>query len=90
MREVKHTKGKWGVKKYKDGIYGVGIPETDDQVALVQYQAIFDEEAAANAALIAAAPDMLELLQTIIEGDWQCYNIEDVARKIVDKATTPL
>jgi hypothetical protein len=50
-----------------------------------------EAESDENAALIASAPEMLELLQTIIEEDWlKGYNIEDVARKIVEKATTPI
>ena len=63
----KFTPGSWNFKQYKKGCYGVGIPATDDQIALVEWHPEFDEEAHANAALISAAPDLLEALEGLVD-----------------------
>jgi len=62
----KFTPGPWNFKQYKKGCYGVGIPATDDQIALMDWHPEFDKEAHANAALISAAPDLLEALEWLV------------------------
>ena len=60
MKTPKHTKGPWKVRL---GLYDV----TNDSNFLVACDSPFlpDEECKANAHLIAAAPEMLELIEAI-------------------------
>lgn len=61
MNKLNHTKGSWDLTT---GITDYTISGVSVQVAIVNKDtAINPEEARANAKLIAAAPDMLEVLQ---------------------------
>lgn len=57
MSEVKHTPGPWEVSK---GFHKNRIADSDD--AAIGYALGSNDEAEANARLIAAAPEMLEAL----------------------------
>ncbi len=62
---TKHTQGEWGVSKHGNndsfGVYAEGKPD----LAIVIGGNEEGGEAEANAKLIAAAPDMLDALQSI-------------------------
>jgi hypothetical protein len=63
--KTKHTPGEWIFNKYTPCDFGVhSIEGRGNDIALVRGT---DEEAEANAKLIAAAPVMLEALQKAIE-----------------------
>lgn len=84
-----HTQGNWKVSKENSGIYIVG----DSYIAQISDWSTenssdkdtnksLKEEAAANARLIAAAPELLEALKLLIDGierkdEFKSYSIED-------------
>jgi hypothetical protein len=86
MSEFKGTKGKWIVEKAERdsngrGVYRVvtwNIPNNPD----LQY----------NAQLISKAPEMLEMLEIILESkDAECHlesSINDSIKKLIKEATT--
>ena len=59
----KHTPGPWDMD---EGDYGIYQIETSDQIAEV-FSHHPDEELKANARLIAAAPDLLEVLKQFMD-----------------------
>jgi len=59
----KHTKGPWIYCPNSESIFRQG---THDAIAYVEYPVGCDEEATANAKLIAAAPELLEALKKAI------------------------
>ena len=61
MSEAKHTPGPWSVKKMQSGVYMIGGDSSI--IVRLEWDADDDDEARANAKLIAAAPDMLEALK---------------------------
>ena len=67
MSETKHTQGPWRINKY--GSIGAGERGTEPIVAIVEPFYSVDRrhgDHAANARLIAAAPDMLEALTALL------------------------
>jgi hypothetical protein len=82
METFKGTKGKW-VKNGKNGIH----TEKGICVALS-----FTEEREANALLISKAPEMLEMLEIIVnadfnDGSWNYQACMDKARQLIKEAT---
>ena len=66
MSEKKHTPGPWPIRKLdKRIIVGEELIEGAYDIAEVYADDCDPDEAAANAALIAAAPDMLAELETL-------------------------
>jgi hypothetical protein len=82
----KHTQGEWVAK---DGqIYPA---ETGKTIALIPYFDEESEEQKANSKLIAAAPELLKMLQTIssILDGWdraKYSNLTTAANNVIDKA----
>ena len=68
--ETKHTKGKW-VKRQGDSDYKfdiLGEFGTNKTIALIPNKCfVSDEEAEANAKLIASAPKLLETLKYVVD-----------------------
>ena len=84
---TKHTPGPWHTRVYhgeavRDGVavYGDGITVVRDIWGRTL------EQSAANAALIAAAPDMLAALEWVAHTSDDC-NSRDAARAAIAKAT---
>ena len=85
---MKHTKGNWYAKEGQ--IYP---EETGKTLALIPYYDKDNEEQEANAKLIAAAPDMLEALNDLINA----YEVKmgksavrlriEIAKDAINKAT---
>lgn len=89
MTEAKHTPGPWEAS----GTYIVA--STGDRIA---YMANRDEQAKADAILIAVAPELLVALQRFLEWDWENIAYEmggfdeivenvDIAEAAIAKAT---
>lgn len=66
MSNTKFTPGPWVYKQYQKGVWGVGDPNTNDQIAKLEWNKEYDSEAGANAALIAAAPELYEALGNLL------------------------
>lgn len=93
--ESKHTQGiPWQIEEDEDGNYEIINESWQVSIAKV-YRYDRDEQARANAKLIAASPDLLEALQLILNGvglkDSNCFHngkhIERIIREAIKKAT---
>ena len=82
MNEAKHTLGPWRTA----GEQGVQIRSERDQIAKVW--TMRGNEWKANARLIAAAPELLEALQEMVEIAESQGHIVKRARAAIAKATT--
>ena len=71
---MKHTPGPWKCRQSGDGkfyLIGEGQPSWRTHVGEVHSDDIDSDEAAANASLIAAAPELLDLLKELVSvGTW--------------------
>ena len=73
MADVKHTPGPWAVDSDGSGWYIEATPERGHSLAFIASPEFQEEpdtsasEAEANARLIAAAPDLLEALQWLVD-----------------------
>lgn len=71
MKEFKGTKGEWKILPTSEYRKWVNVTSEKGVIARVFYgeapPVVYKEEAEANAKLIAAAPDLLEALQEILE-----------------------
>jgi len=78
----KHTQGEWQVVFNGNAAY-IGAPgDRNRTVARIEFDAaLFDEEDAANARLIAAAPGMLEALEAYLNYYGDAMNDEESAIK---------
>ncbi len=90
----KHTKGPWLVTgEDNDFIYALGPNGCNKfwfSVCSAGPDKINSEEKAANARLIAAAPDLLEALQLLVQGEAKSYiTIQEINKAIaaITKAT---
>jgi hypothetical protein len=114
MGEVKHTPGPWRIAQEEFGLYMVGHTPINTMKphgrlqwdGLAQVATIVDgnenHEGVANARLIATAPELLEVLEAIIEQSNridrdsggkpyrtpECQQLYDKAFSVVAKATT--
>jgi hypothetical protein len=64
MNTSKHTRGPWGLNEYIDGefeVYGKG----EERVAMCGFYGQSDATSKANAALISAAPELLDALRRL-------------------------
>lgn len=63
----KWTKGPWEIRKYKDpyGSRNLAVEILTDEIIIAKLGIEIDEECAANAHLIAAAPEMYALLERV-------------------------
>ena len=93
---MKHTKGEWGISKH---YYGYKILIDGNKIADVwnkrESYAVTEEEALANAKLIASAPELLKALNLIQEYinkmgvvSIAMTTIKNTANKAIKKATT--
>jgi len=82
--EFKGTKGKWEIKKYSN-VTNLWI-KGDEPVCTINSST--DEEAKANAQLIAHAPEMLEMLIDILEQENITQSAHDEIKQLITKATT--
>lgn len=64
MSEVKHTPGPWHTEIFKPGQRMVKS-QSGEYICTTRFFPEYDDEAHANAYLIAAAPDMMEALKQI-------------------------
>src|SRR5688572_5645975 len=93
--DTKHTPGPWGL--FRSGYSArFGVEGDDEKFSVVVYgtkdepdkgvQGRTEDEANANARLIAAAPDMLQALESVInwfadygDEDWHCLRLAKAA-----------
>ena len=71
MSEAKHTEGPWTADDGDGGVWGVFSEADSDGIAYLaeptrDMRLLRPDEAAANARLIAAAPDLLQALKSIV------------------------
>lgn len=90
MSNYKHTPGPWEVKGYGSGIFPSG--GNHPIVCSMTTPSGFISNHEANSKLIAAAPELLEALQNMInanpnDGRWDYQASCDAARRIIKKAT---
>lgn len=85
MSNTKFTPGPWAYKQYQKGVWGVGDPNTNDQIAKLEWNKEYDSEAGANAALIAAAPELYAELQKSVE---QMLIGLTAVQKLIEKSGT--
>jgi hypothetical protein len=81
--EFKGTKAEWEIEYHEAGA-AIGRADLDYQVADVYGSN--ELECEANAKLIAAAPDLLEALQEILQITDRDHVVWDKARKAIKKA----
>ena len=100
--EFKGTKGKWVVAKvgvpnkgkYNTGRHRVGITKSQYGIGGIDIWfgdfmvAKTKEEALYNAQLISKAPEMLDMLQTLLYNSDVPNEIYDQARQLIKEATT--
>lgn len=65
--QVNYTKGPWRFHENGDGSYTILTEDNKWVIAFIQNGEKWNEEQIATAKLIAAAPDLLEALQIIVE-----------------------
>ena len=87
-----HTPGPWTARRMHTGGFDIMDPRNRD-VVTVYGGGVETESREANARLIAAAPDLLEALKSLVanlaEGDFISETRIDAARAAIAKATTP-
>lgn len=85
MSEVKHTKGPWRVVHEPDNDLGreFCIVSDDGIYVLDAVSGISPAEQEANATIGAAAPELLEALQELVDG---MTDVEDSESKVLAKA----
>jgi hypothetical protein len=66
MSELKHTPRPWEAAKYPEGHYGIFERNYPFQIAEVLNRKCSDEMVEANARLIAAAPCMLSVIESLL------------------------
>jgi len=81
---MEFTKGKWEIKKYSN-VTNLWI-KGDEPVCTINSST--DEEAKANAQLIAHAPEMLKMLIDILEQENITQSAHDEIQQLITKATT--
>jgi hypothetical protein len=93
---VKHTPGPWSATEWADGFRIVTDNREHDYVAAIhgkdQPRSGWVKEATANAKLIAAAPELLEALQKMLDFYWEGYSdpkktMEQYAKEHPNSAT---
>ena len=88
--EFKGTKGKWNIERHQHQLCGdyLIIDENDYQLAIVDNEYIQDyEKTKANALLISKAPEMLELLQSLVSSEMTPLAIRKQAKQLIKEAT---
>jgi hypothetical protein len=66
IMKTQFTKGEWSYNKYSDGDYGVYSSDGDGSDIVVVKNTRNDKETEANLKLVAAAPDILNALDQLI------------------------
>lgn len=96
MSEVKHTQGPWVFARANERDFHVRPTGRTMRQSTIGYRPIAtvkhdkrlpESEAYANAALISAAPELLEALETIAAGNTNPDEMVEIARVAVKKAT---
>ena len=90
---MKHTQGNWELKQHSQFANYKDIVVDGKCILSIANQRATDEEAEANAKLIAAAPELLEALQLLLKASYRSAEsiietpVEVMARKAIEKAT---
>lgn len=82
--ETKHTPGPWTLHKWGEG-YGYALDAGEVQMHLRRSSDSGEDEMDANAALVAAAPELLAFVVAYIEGE-TTQNLVPRAMALRDKA----
>ena len=88
--EFKGSKGKWNIERHQHQLCGdyLIIDENDYQLAIADNEYIQDyEKTKANALLISKAPEMLELLQSLVSSEMTPLAIRKQAKQLIKEAT---
>jgi len=88
--EFKGTKGKWNIERHQHQLCGdyLIIDENDYQLAIADNEYIQDyEKTKANALLISKAPEMLEILQSLVSSEMTPLAIRKQAKQLIKEAT---
>ena len=84
--EFKGTKGKWIIAQNNVNIWAdnTKVANCDNNSQASMYRIKDEEEMKYNALLISKAPEMLEMLQSIADGE--CPDLKDI-KKLIKEAT---
>ena len=88
--EFKGTKGRWNIERHQHQLCGdyLIIDENDYQLAIADNEYLQDyEKTKANALLISKAPEMLELLQSLVSSEMTPLAIRKQAKQLIKEAT---
>ena len=88
--EFKGSKGKWNIERHQHQLCGdyLIIDENDYQLAIADNEYLQDyEKTKANALLISKAPEMLELLQSLVSSEMTPLAIRKQAKQLIKEAT---
>ena len=84
--EFKGSKGKWNIERHQHQLCGdyLIIDENDYQLAIADNEYLQDyEKTKANALLISKAPEMLELLQSLVSSEMTPLAIRKQAKQLI-------
>lgn len=86
MADAKHTPGPWRISWGRNGTYPLAVDNGSANV-VTSFGRPSNPEARANAHLIAAAPELLDVLKTFVAGFRDHDEVIKLARAAIAKAT---
>lgn len=85
MREFKGTKGKWVATRSLSNKFSIVSRTFNDSKEVCEI--ISNEEYEANALLISKAPEMLQMLQNILDNEYVSGQTYDEIKQLIKQAT---
>lgn len=87
MSEAKHTPGPWHQDQYGNVKDSKGETVRITGVSLPCGRIRSDDECHGNSLLVAAAPELLEVLQELVDSEYEFAAVANKARLVIAKAT---